>query len=61
MQCVNCWHTLGETEWCYPNGTVNNGQLRCPPIRYACARAEVDMLSPTDDPIPPPREPFIHC
>ena len=45
-----------QTEWCYPNGSVNNGGLECPPIRYACASSNIDMLSPTDDPIPPPCE-----
>ena len=60
MQGINCLGTLGQTEWCYPNGTVNNGQLQCPPVRYACARGEIDMLSPTDDPIPPSCELFIY-
>ena len=46
---------IGQTEWCYPNGAVNNGQLLCPPIRYACARDDIDMISP-NDPIPPPCE-----
>lgn len=59
IQGINCWHALGQTEWCYPNGTVNNEQLQCPPARYACARGEVDMISPTDD-IPPPCELCIH-
>lgn len=42
-----------QTEWCYPDGTVNNGQLLCPPVKFACARGDIEMLSPTD-PIPPP-------
>ena len=45
----------GTTEWCYLNGTVNNGQLQCPPVRYACARGAINMISP-NDPIPPPCE-----
>ena len=44
----------GQTEWCYPDGTVNDEGLQCPPIRYACARRNFDMLSPRNDPIPPP-------
>lgn len=45
-----------QTEWCYTGGTVHNGQLQCPPLKYACARSTIHMLSPTDDPIPPPCE-----
>ena len=52
-------------EWCYPDGTVNNGNvmLQCPPIRYACARSDFDMLSPRRDPIPPPCkiEQLLNC
>ena len=46
---------LDQTEWCYPDGTVNNGQLLCPPVRYACARGAITIISP-NDPIPPPCE-----
>ena len=48
-------NNIGQTEWCYPDGTVNNGQLLCPPVKFACARGDIEMLSPTD-PIPPPCE-----
>ena len=44
-----------QIEWCYPDGTVNNGQFQCPPVRYACARGDITMLSPNDT-IPPPCE-----
>ena len=35
---------------------MNNGLLKCPPIEYACARSTFDMLSPTNDSVPPPCE-----
>jgi len=44
---------VGQTEWCYPGGTVNNGQQQCPPANYACARSTADMIQ-VGDPLPPP-------
>ena len=49
----------GQVEWCYPDGLVSNGELQCPPIKYACARSTINMLSPRTDPIPPPCKMFM--
>ena len=49
----------GQVEWCYPDGLVSNGELQCPPIKYACASSTINMLSPRTDPIPPPRKMFM--